>query len=181
MDGMGQPGAGAHRAKLNEVPSAGDGQPLPGKLQSIVSLFESLPEEERRGLLIDYAERSARCAPKEGETFDLEDIRKDEECADTVGIFLKLDADQRVHFNVSLGPQVQTLTKAMTSILCKGLEGCSLAQIADLPSDFVLRIVGGQLVRVRSQTVYYILTRIKGACKVLFNRLRAAESSRPPQ
>ena len=176
MDGMGQPGPSTHRTELNDTGAEG-ASPLPSKLQSIVSLFESLPEEERRSLLIDYAERSARCVPKEDENFDLEDVRKDEECTDTVGVFLRVDADQRAHFKISLGPQVQTLTKAMTSILCKGLDDCTLTEIADLPSDFVLRIVGGQLVRVRSQTVYYILTRIKSACKVLFNRLRAAESA----
>jgi cysteine desulfuration protein SufE len=31
-------------------------------------------------------------------------------------------------------------------------------------------------VRIRSQTVYYILTRMKSACKVLLNRLRAAQT-----
>ena len=148
--------------------------PYPKKLRSIIDLFESLPDEEKRELLIDYAERSKRCEPKEGETFDLEDIRKDEECTDTVGVFLKVDAEARAHFRISLGPQVQTLTKAMTSILCKGLENCMLPEIFDLPADFVPKIVGGHLVRIRSQTVYYILTRIKSACKVYMNRQRAA-------
>jgi cysteine desulfuration protein SufE len=46
----------------------------------------------------------------------------------------------------------------------------------DIPQDFVPRIVGAQLIRLRSQTVYYILTRIKGACKVWLNRERAAAS-----
>jgi cysteine desulfuration protein SufE len=44
----------------------------------------------------------------------------------------------------------------------------------DVPQDFVPKIVGGQLVRVRSQTVYYILTRMKSVCKVWLNRERAA-------
>ena len=148
--------------------------PYPKKLQGIIDLFESLPDEEKRELLIDYAERAARCEPKPGETFDLEDIRKDEECTDTVGVFLKMDEQQHAHFRISLGPQVQTLTKAMTSILCKGLENCKLPEIFDLPADFVPKIVGSQLVRIRSQTVYYILTRIKSACKVYLNRQRAA-------
>ena len=69
---------------------------------------------------------------------------------------------------------MQTLTKAMTSILCKGLESSTVQEILDLPADFVPRIVGGQLVRIRSQTVYYILTRMKGACRVFANRQRAA-------
>jgi cysteine desulfuration protein SufE len=46
-----------------------------------------------------------------------------------------------------------------------------------VPQDFVPKIVGGQLIRLRSQTVYYILTRMKSACKVWLNRERAALAS----
>ena len=146
----------------------------PPKLQAIIDLFESLPEEEKRGNLIAYSEQAKKHEPGAGESFTLEDVRKDEECTDTVGIFLRVDAANHAHFNVTLGPQVQTLTKAMTSILCRGLDGCTLDEIVELPADFVPRIVGGHLFRIRSQTVYYILTRMKGACKVLLNRRRAA-------
>jgi len=149
---------------------------LPPALSRIISLFESLPEEEKRENLIAYSEQAKKHEPREGETFDLEDVRKDEECTDTVGVFMKVDAERRAHFRVTLGPQVQTLTKAMTSILCRGLDGSKLDEILEMPSDFVPRIVGGNLVRIRSQTVYYILTRIKSACKVYLNRLRSAEA-----
>jgi cysteine desulfuration protein SufE len=145
----------------------------PPKLQAIIDLFESLPEEEKRENLVAYAEQAKKYEPRKGDTFALEDVRKDEECTDTVGIFLKADEGRQVHFNVTLGPQVQTLTKAMTSILCRGLDGCTVEEILDLPADFVPRIVGGQLVRIRSQTVYYILTRMKSACTVYRNRRRA--------
>jgi cysteine desulfuration protein SufE len=146
----------------------------PPKLASIVSLFEGLPEDEKRETLISYADQAARCGPAPGEQYDLEDIRKDEECTDTVGIFLKVGAAREVHFRVSLGPQVQILTKAMTSILCKGLDGSTIEEVLEVPADFVPRIVGGQLVRVRSQTVYYVLTRMKSACRAFLNRERAA-------
>ncbi len=149
--------------------------PYPPQLTAIISLFESLPEEEKRENLIAYSEQAKKHEPKPEETFDLEDVRKDEECTDTVGVFLRVDGERRARFRVTLGPQVQTLTKAMTSILCKGLEGSTLEEIMDLPADFVPKIVGGQLVRIRSQTVYYILTRMKSVCKVFLNRLRAAE------
>ena len=146
----------------------------PPGLQGIIDLFGGLPESERRDMLINYADRAAKCAPTEGETFDLSDIRKDEECTDTVGIFLKLDSDKKVHFKVSLGPEVQTLTRAMTAILVKGLDGASMEAILEVPADFVPKIVGSELVRLRSQTVYYVLTRMKSAVKVHSNRLRAA-------
>lgn len=146
----------------------------PPKLQKIVDLFEVLTDAEKRETLIDYAEGAKNQAPREGETFDLEDVRKDEECTDTVGIFLKVNPDRTSHFRVTLGPQVQTLTKAMTSILCKGLEGSTIEEVLEVPADFVPRIVGADLVRQRSQTVYYILTRMKSAATVWRNRDRAA-------
>jgi cysteine desulfuration protein SufE len=146
----------------------------PPKLQAIIDLFQALPEEEKRENLIAYAEQAGKHEPKSGEAFEFEDIRKDEECTDTVGVFLNVDPERRVSFRVTLGEKVQTLTKAMTSILCRGLDRCTLEEILDLPSDFVPLIVGGQLVRIRSQTVYYVLTRMKTACKVYRDRLRAA-------
>jgi cysteine desulfuration protein SufE len=146
----------------------------PEKLLQIVSLFESLPPAEKREALISYADSAAKQGPRDGESFDLEDIRKDEECTDTVGVFLKVSPERSCTFRVTLGPQVQTLTKAMTSILCKGLAGCTPEQIMDVPADFVPKIVGADLVRQRSQTVYYILTRMKGVAKVWLNRERAA-------
>ncbi len=146
----------------------------PQKLESIIGLFEALPEEEKRENLIAYADLAKKHEPQAGETFDLEDVRKDEECTDTVGVFLKIDEAKGAHFRITLGPHVQTLTRAMTAILCKGLDGCTPDEIMELPADFVPKIVGGQLVRIRSQTVYYILTRMKSACKVYLNRQRIA-------
>ena len=148
----------------------------PAKLQQIIHLFEHLPDEEKRETLIAYAEQAAAQTPREGETFDLEDVRKDEECTDTVGVFLAVSPDRKVRFRISLGPQVQTLTRAMTAILCKGFDGASIEEVMEVPADFVPKIVGAQLVRQRSQTVYYILTRMKSACKVWLNRERAARA-----
>jgi cysteine desulfuration protein SufE len=149
----------------------------PAKLQKIIDLFEVLPEEEKRETLIAYADQAAAQAPREGEAFDLEDVRKDEECTDTVGVFLGVDGDRKVRFRINLGPQVQTLTRAMTAILCKGFEGATVEEVMEVPADFVPKIVGAQLVRQRSQTVYYILTRMKSACKVWLNRERAASAA----
>jgi cysteine desulfuration protein SufE len=147
----------------------------PPALAEIVEFFDSLPEDEKRENLIAYADNAAHCGLKPGEAFDLEDTRKDEECTDTVGVFLKVDPGTRgVHFRINLGPHVQTLTRAMAAILCKGLDGATPEAVLEVPQDFVPKIVGGQLVRLRSQTVYYILTRLKSAAKVWLNRERAA-------
>ncbi|MEM6822228.1 MAG: Fe-S metabolism protein SufE [Verrucomicrobiota bacterium] len=147
----------------------------PSKLQGIIDLFESLPDSGKRENLIAFSDGARRWEPQEGELFDLEDVRKDEECTDTVGVFLKVDELGACYFKITLGPQVQTLTKAMTTVLCKGLEGVPPQEILDLPSDFVPKIVGAELVRQRSQTTYYILTRMKSSVKVFLNRQRARQ------
>src|SRR5438067_12653706 len=146
----------------------------PAKLNNIITLFESLPEDERRVTLVSYAENAKNQEPRESEKFDLVDVRKDEECTDKVGVYLHVDDQGKAHIRMTLGPEVQTLTRSMTAILCKGLEGSTPQQILDLPSDFITRIVGGELVRIRSQTVYYVLTRIKSICKVWLDRQRMA-------
>lgn len=153
----------------------------PAKLEAIISLFEGLPDAEKRETLIAYADQARSQEPREGEAFDLEDIRKDEECTDTVAVFLRLDEKGGAHFRVTLGPQVQTLTKSMSSILCKGLDGVTPEEILEIPADFVPRIVGAELVRLRSQTVYYLLTRMKGVAKVWLQRRRSIAAGEAPQ
>jgi hypothetical protein len=49
----------------------------PQGLRSIIELFETLPDQERRDALISYADQARKWGPKEGESFDLEDVRKD--------------------------------------------------------------------------------------------------------
>ncbi len=147
----------------------------PEKLSKIINLFETLPEDERRETLVSYADNAKKQEPREGEEFDLVDVRKDEECMDMVGVYLHVDEDGKAQIRMTLGPEVQTLTRSMTAILCKGLEGSTPQEILDLASDFVTRIVGAELVRIRSQTIYYVLTRIKSICKVYLDRQRMAQ------
>ncbi len=144
----------------------------PPPLQELIEFFEALPEPERRENLIHYADAAKTCARQDGEQFDLEDVRKDEECTDTVGVFLRAEPGDLASFAIELGPKVQTLTKAMTTILCRGLNGMPLKEVLDVPADFVPRIIGAELVRLRSQTVYYVLSRMKTAVKMLLDRRR---------
>lgn len=139
----------------------------PAALDELITFFESLPEGERRENLIDLAAAAPNYAPKEGEKFDLEDVRHDAECTDTVGVHARLEHGDHVHFAISLGPKVQTLTKAMATILCRGLNGSTISEVLEVPQDFVPRIVGADLVQLRSQTVYYVLGRMKQVAQAL--------------
>lgn len=135
----------------------------PPALQEIIDFFESLPtESERREALISYAENAAMHAPREDESYAVSEVRKDEECLDRVGIHIADGARPRIR--VSLGEKVQTLTRALTTILCKGLDGSSRETIAALDNEFVPRIVGAELMRQRSRTVYYVLDRLREVC-----------------
>ena len=58
-----------------------------------------LPEEERRETLVSYSDNAKKQEPRAGEKFDLEDMRKDEECADTVGVYLHVDGRESSHSN----------------------------------------------------------------------------------
>lgn len=142
----------------------------PAALGELITFFESLPEAERRENLIDLAAAAAVHAPKTGESYALEDVRKDAECTDTVGVHVRVENGGHAHFAISLGPKVQTLTRALTTILCRGLNGCTLQQVLAVPPDFVPRIIGAELVRLRSQTVYYVLGRMKQAAQVLLEQ-----------
>jgi cysteine desulfuration protein SufE len=140
---------------------------IPTALQEIIDFFEPLPEAERRENLIHYASAAASLARRSGLIYDLEEVRKDQECSDTVGVFVYLDGEGCVHFAIELGPKIQTLTKAMTTILCRGLNGSLPDEILAVTPDFVTRIVGADLVRLRSQTIYYILNRMQTAVRSL--------------
>lgn len=135
----------------------------PPPLTELIDFFENLSEPERRENLIDLAEAVQHHAPLPGEIFEVSDVRKDAECTDTVGIYLRMDPERHTQISVTLGPKVQTLTRAMATLLCRGLSGARPEEIRAVPQDFVARIVGQDLVRLRSQTVYYVLSRIKEA------------------
>ncbi len=157
-------------------PAAGDGitsggdracpedlRDIPLALREIVLLFEGLAETERRETLLSFAESAGLFEPLEGEVFDVEDVREDRECSDKVGVYVRAGEDKRLHLRMRLGPDVQTLTRAMASIFCRGLEGATAPEVLAAPDSIVSRIVGARLMRLRSRTVYYVLRRIREA------------------
>jgi len=153
----------------------------PVALQELIAFFESLPEGERRENLIELASQAENHAPQPGESFDLDDVRHDPECTDKVGVHLRLENGSLAHFALSFGPKVQTLTRALGVILCRGLNGSSLETVQAIQEDFVPRIIGAELVRLRSQTVYYVLRRMKeAAAKLAGNGGSAGVSSGAP-
>jgi len=135
----------------------------PPALQEIIDLCEGLPEPERREALWSYAEAAAAHEPQAEERYQVIDERKDPECLDQVGIYLAVDEEGMATYRIHLGPKVQTLTRALATILCKGFNGAPLGAILDTDVTFVSQIVGEQLMRLRSRTVYYLVQRMRSA------------------
>jgi len=140
----------------------------PQNLVKIINFFESLPDDEKRENLLSYANRSKAWEPNPDLIYDLKDIRKDEECTDTVGIYLKMNQG-KVFFNISMGPKVQTLTRALASILCEALKGATIEQVLAVKDECISQIVGEKLVQLRSQTVYYLIQRMRSAVSSIPN------------
>ena len=140
---------------------------MPPALQTLITFFEALPERERREALMDLADEARLHAPKPDERFDLEDVRKDTECSDSVGLHVRRLAGDRIAFAISLGCQVQTLTRALTTVICRGLNGATREDILALAPDFIPRIIGAELTLLRSRTIYYVFGRLKAAVAAL--------------
>jgi rhodanese-related sulfurtransferase len=68
---------------------------LSAELSNIINLFETLPKWSVAKRCVSYADSAKKQEPREGEKFALEDVRKDEECADTVGVYLHVDGQAR--------------------------------------------------------------------------------------
>ncbi|NCG26356.1 MAG: Fe-S metabolism protein SufE [Verrucomicrobiales bacterium] len=134
----------------------------PKNLKKIIDFFESLNDDEKRENLLSYANKSKAWEPLPDQNYDLDDIQKDKQCLDTVGIHLKV-IQKKVFFNISMGPKVQTLTRSLASILCEALEGVTIEQVLELKDECISQIVGEKLVQLRSQTVYYIIHRMRSA------------------
>ncbi|HKI46023.1 MAG TPA: SufE family protein [Balneolales bacterium] len=136
----------------------------PKRLERIASYFEQLDEQSRRERLIAFAEQSDKWLPRPDDKILYQDIRKDEECLDEVGVFIADDGEGLV-WRMQYGKDVQILTRAIGTILSDGLNHAKPEEVISLPADVIHQIIGQQLFRNRSQSIYYIFNRIKQAMK----------------
>jgi cysteine desulfuration protein SufE len=135
-------------------------------LENTVKLFEHLPKETKIQGLISLADSLPKFAPKEDEVWDVEDVRKDHECLDVVGLFVKRDGNG-VKLAATVGHEVTTLTRALTTLFVENLTGETVEHILGVQQDIIPRVVGEALMRQRSNTAYYTLRRIKEAVRAL--------------
>jgi sulfur transfer protein SufE len=93
-------------------------------------------------------------------------------CSDEVTLFVKIEPDGGLRLRAELGPDTRTLTRALVTILCRGLNGSDPALVAALPDDFIPEIVGEPLLRSRSRSVYGITSRLREAVRSLLARAK---------
>jgi cysteine desulfuration protein SufE len=137
-------------------------------LERTAQHFEGLEKEGRIQGLIALADGLPKLAPLNGEAWDVEDIRKDLECQDTVGLYVRRDGT-RVKLAAEVGEEVTTLTRALTALFVENLDGESSDHILGVDPNIVPRIVGDALMRQRSNAAYYTLRRLKEAVRALEN------------
>lgn len=134
-------------------------------MQDIIELFESVDEAERREMLSIYAEGLQSSAPDPAVKWDVADVRRDPECSDEVGIFLKFDesGEKVTEVAASVGPGVRTMTRSLLAIVCKGMSGEPRAAFRALEEADLAPIAGPELMALRSRTVAYVARRFREA------------------
>jgi cysteine desulfuration protein SufE len=135
-------------------------------LEAQVQHFESLDNSARIAALIGLAQSVGSLEPAPSQQWDFFDVRQDEECLDSLGVYLKKDQNT-LQLAASVGEETTTLTRAITSVLVLHLNGETSQRILELSGSFVPRLVGENLLRQRRNTAYYPLRRIQEAVRQL--------------
>ncbi|HWG85966.1 MAG TPA: SufE family protein [Deinococcales bacterium] len=135
-------------------------------LDETVRIFERLPKETRIEGLIALADSLPRLAPEPTDSWDVVDVRKDQECLDVVGLYARREGEA-VRLAASVGQEVTTLTRALTALFVENLDGESAKNILSVTPEVIPRVVGEALMKQRSNTGYYTLRRIHEAVRAL--------------
>ena len=105
---------------------------VPEKLQTIVSLFASVPQNVKLQALLDY---SRRLPELPAELADSERFERVEECQSPLFLMADVDDDGVAHLWFDAPAEAPT-TRGFAGILAEGLEGTTAQEILDLPDDF---------------------------------------------
>ncbi|KAB1658345.1 SufE family protein [Pseudoclavibacter sp. CFCC 11306] len=143
---------------LFDAPHELDAQHLPPRLIETAEDFNALGERDRLQLLLEFADELPELPERYRDDPDL--LEPVPECQSPV--FLKVDVDgDTVHPHVT-APREAPTTRGFASILVQGLDGESVQQVLDVPSDYPFELGLARTVsplRLRGMTG--ILERIK--------------------
>lgn len=131
-------------------------------LEQTVEELQALPRDAQITNLIKLAGGLANFAPDSSQRWEVEDVRQDLECADTVGLYVRRSATG-VRLAAEVGSEVTTLTKALTALMVQHLDGETPTAIASVTPSQLSGIVPESLLRQRQNTVNYALQRLQDA------------------
>ena len=110
---------------------------LPAQLADIRDEFLELEVRERLQLLLEFSNELPELPERYSEHPDL--FEQVVECQSPVFIFVEVDDDEGVHL-FATAPREAPTTRGFASILAQGLDGLSVDEVLDVPSDFPLTI-----------------------------------------
>ena len=131
-------------------------------LEHRIEELQALPRDAQITNLIALAGDLKQLAPDSTQRWEVEDVRQDLECADTVGLFVRRD-QANVRLAAEVGQEVTTLTKALTALMVQHLDGETPTAIASVTANQLSKIVPESLLRQRQNTVNYAVQRLQDA------------------
>ena len=138
-------------------------------LEAQVQDFEKMDSSQRIKALIELAQNVSKLEPQHGQTWDISEIRQDQECLDEMGLYLRHNKNT-LELAATVGSEATTLTRALTAVLVQHLNGETPTRILELKDGFVPRLVGESLLRQRRNAAYYPLRRVQDAVRHLLEQ-----------
>jgi len=117
------------------------------QLDEIIDTFQSVDEEMRLELLLDYAKK----LPRLPERFHAErdaGMHKVPECQTPVFLWVEPDTDQGTQIHVDVAEEAPTV-QGLLSIIVNGCNGEPSDTIQALPSDLINRLGLGEQIRMQ--------------------------------
>ena len=118
-----------------------------GQLDQIIDTFQSVDEQMRLELLLDYAKK----LPALPERFHAErdaGLHKVPECQTPVFMWIEADATHGTQIHVDVAEEAPTV-QGLLSIIVNGCKGESPEAIANLPSDLINELGLGEKIRMQ--------------------------------
>jgi cysteine desulfuration protein SufE len=136
-----------------------------GKLQNIIKKFQETDEEFRLDLLLDYSEKLPRL-PEKIQTKLRQEKHRVPECQTPV--YLEISAEnQQLLIQAEVPPESPTI-RGIISILSLALNGCSLKNLEEIPTDLLTRLgLNKKIGTLRSQGINAIIQRMRCEIKQL--------------
>ena len=118
------------------------------KVNDIIDTFQSLDEQIRLEVLLDYANKLPDLPPDLAHAADNDDSGRIHECMTPVWLWVvRDDTAGGVRIHARVGREAPTL-RGIVSVIAHGYEGADPEELAQLPGDLVNRLGLGGVVRM---------------------------------